>query len=49
MSDCTGKEILHQKINSAETILNTEGLAAGLYLLRIQDGGGIKNFKVVKQ
>jgi hypothetical protein len=46
--DYTGKEILRTKSNSAETVLNTEGLAAGLYLLRIKSGRGVENFKIEK-
>jgi hypothetical protein len=49
LCDYTGKEILHQKINSAEAILNTENLAVGLYFLRVECGVGERNFKVVKQ
>jgi N-acetylneuraminic acid mutarotase len=43
--DITGKEILRQKTSEAETKLNTEGIAAGFYLLRV----GERNFKVIKQ
>jgi hypothetical protein len=42
--DVAGKEILRQKTTEAETRLNTEGIAAGFYLLRV----GGENFKVVK-
>jgi hypothetical protein len=42
--DVAGKEILRQKTTEAETKLNTEGIAAGFYLLRV----GGENFKVVK-
>jgi hypothetical protein len=47
--DYTGKEILYQKINLVEGKLNTESLAMGLYFLRVKDGRGVRNFKVVKQ
>jgi uncharacterized delta-60 repeat protein len=47
--DYTGKGILHQKTLSGETILNTETLAAGLYFLKVDDGRGERNYKVVKQ
>jgi hypothetical protein len=45
----TGQQILHQTTTSAETILNTESLAAGLYFLRVEDGEGGRNYKVIKQ
>jgi hypothetical protein len=47
--DVTGKALLHQKTNSTETILSTESLAAGFYLLRVERGGEVANYKVVKQ
>jgi hypothetical protein len=54
--DYTGKEILRTISNSVETVLNTEGLAAGLYLLRVDastgsatDGRGVANYRVVKE
>jgi hypothetical protein len=43
--DVTGKEILRQQISEAETKLNTEGIAAGFYVLKV----GERNFKVIKQ
>jgi hypothetical protein len=46
--DYTGKEILRTKSNTEETVLNTEGLAAGFYLLRVESGAGVRNYKVVK-
>jgi uncharacterized repeat protein (TIGR03803 family) len=53
--DYTGKEILRTKSNAEETVLNTEGIAAGFYLLRVEGvadspgrGGGVRNYKVVK-
>jgi hypothetical protein len=42
--DVMGKEILRQNISSQETIINTEKISAGFYLLNV-DG---KNFKLVK-
>jgi hypothetical protein len=47
--DYTGKEILCTKSNSAETVLNTENIAAGFYLLRVESEKGVANYKVVKQ
>jgi hypothetical protein len=54
--DYTGKEILHITSTSTETVLNTEGIAAGIYLLRVASastgsptGGAVRNYKVVKQ
>jgi uncharacterized delta-60 repeat protein len=47
--DYTGKQIVQQTINSAETILNTESLAAGLYFLKVENEVRIKSYKVVKQ
>jgi hypothetical protein len=49
LSDLSGKEILFIKTNSEGTTLNTEGIAAGLYFLRVEDGNGVRNYKVVKQ
>jgi hypothetical protein len=46
--DYTGKEILRTKEAGEETIINTEGIAGGLYFLRVEDVKGIRNFKVVK-
>jgi hypothetical protein len=46
--DYTGKEILRTKASGAETVLNTEGLANGLYILRVEDGTGLAYFKVIK-
>jgi hypothetical protein len=46
--DYTGKEILHTTSSSEETVLDTEGIAAGFYLLRVESGGGVANYKVVK-
>jgi hypothetical protein len=46
--DYTGKEVLRTKSNSAETVLNTEGIAAGLYLLRVESEWGVANYKVIK-
>jgi hypothetical protein len=45
----TGQQILHQTTTSAETILNTESLAVGLYFFRVEDEEGVRNYKVVKQ
>jgi hypothetical protein len=42
--DVTGKEILRQQTSEAEIKLNTEGISAGFYLLRVEG----ENFKVVK-
>jgi uncharacterized repeat protein (TIGR03803 family) len=49
LSDLSGKILLHQKTSSSETKLNTEGIAAGFYLLRVEDERGVRNFKVVKE
>jgi uncharacterized repeat protein (TIGR03803 family) len=46
--DYTGKEILRVKSNAEETVLNTESIAAGFYLLRVESGGEVRSFKVVK-
>jgi hypothetical protein len=53
--DYTGKEIFRATSISAETVLNTEGLAAGLYSLKADglrdsttSGRGVANYKVVK-
>jgi uncharacterized repeat protein (TIGR03803 family) len=45
----TGKEILHTTSNSKETVLNTEGIASGFYIVRVESGRGVRNYKVVKQ
>jgi trimeric autotransporter adhesin len=49
ITDVTGKEVLHRKINSVGEILNTESFAAGLYFLKVESGGGVANFKIIKQ
>jgi hypothetical protein len=46
--DYTGKEILRKKPSGAETTINTESVAVGLYFLRIEDGKRLRNYKVVK-
>jgi hypothetical protein len=46
--DYTGKETLCTTSNAEEAVLNTEGIAAGFYLLRVEGGGGVANYKVVK-
>jgi hypothetical protein len=43
--DVTGKEILRQQTSVEEIKLNTEGIAAGFYLLKV----GERNFKVIKE
>jgi hypothetical protein len=48
LCDYTGKLLLRVKANSEETVLNTEGIAAGLYLLKVESGRGVRNYKVVK-
>jgi hypothetical protein len=47
--DYTGKIIISQKTTTAETTINTTGMAAGMYFLRVESGGGVKNFRVIKQ
>jgi hypothetical protein len=47
--DYTGKIILFQKTTTAGTSINTEGIAAGMYFLRVENGGGVRNYKVVKE
>jgi hypothetical protein len=54
--DYTGKEILRTTSNNAETVLKTEGIAAGFYLLRVDastgsasKGKGATSYKVIKQ
>jgi uncharacterized delta-60 repeat protein len=49
LCDYTGKEILHAKSNSETTLLNTEGIAAGLYFVRVKGDRGVRNYKVVKE
>jgi hypothetical protein len=48
LTDLAGKAILHQQANSEETILNTDGIAAGIYFVKIDDGNAILNYKVMK-
>jgi hypothetical protein len=48
LCDMQGKILLQQKAFSAEAILNVEGIAAGFYLLKIDDRGDIRNYKVMK-
>jgi uncharacterized delta-60 repeat protein len=47
--DFSGKLLLHQTTTSAEAVLKTESLAAGLYFLRVEDEERVRNYKVVKQ
>ena len=46
--DAIGNKILNQKTSSAETVLSTNGIVAGLYLLRVECEGEVKNYKVIK-
>lgn len=46
--DVTGKEILRQNISSFETILNTEKISVGFYLLNYTNGNKTANTKLVK-
>jgi hypothetical protein len=47
--DISGKKILHQSSATGEAVLNTEVLVEGLYFLRVNDGVGVRNYKIVKQ
>jgi hypothetical protein len=47
--DYTGKEILRTTSSSEQTVLNTEGIAAGFYIVRVESGSGVMNYKVVKE
>jgi hypothetical protein len=47
--DYRGKKVICVNSQSPETILNTENLAAGLSFLRVEDGEGVRNYKMVKQ
>lgn len=47
--DITGKEMLHQHIISNATIINTEKISSGFYLLRYSDEITTVNYKVMKQ
>jgi hypothetical protein len=56
LCDYTGKEILRTESLASETMINTEGIAAGLYFLKVDDGStnsptgrGVRNYIVVKQ
>jgi trimeric autotransporter adhesin len=46
--DITGKEILRKEIRGNEIHLNTESVAAGFYLLHIENESRVRNYKVVK-
>ena len=46
--DMLGKEILREKISNQETIINTEKLSSGFYLLKYSEGNKIKNTKLLK-
>jgi hypothetical protein len=48
--DIVGNEVMRGSIftRKEEMVLNTGDLAAGLYLLRLESGGEVRNFKVVK-
>jgi hypothetical protein len=43
-----GKEILREKISSEETIINTEKLSSGVYLLNYSDGNKTLNTTLLK-
>ena len=46
--DVLGKEILREKISNEETIINTEKLMSGFYLLNYTNGNKAANTKVLK-
>ena len=46
--DVLGKEILREKISNEETIINTEKLLPGFYLLNYTDGNKAANIKLLK-
>ncbi|MBP9081970.1 MAG: T9SS type A sorting domain-containing protein [Bacteroidia bacterium] len=48
LMDLKGKQILRQEITEGETILSTDKLAAGLYLLQYLNEKSNTNFKIVK-
>ncbi len=48
LMDLKGKQILRQEITEGETILSTDKLAAGLYLLQYFNEKSNTNFKIVK-
>ena len=49
LCDEMGRELLRHENSAGETILNTDNVSKGLYLLRYSDGKSNKIFKVIKQ
>lgn len=47
--DITGKETLRQKVIEGETMLNTEFLAEGFYVLSFSSANQVENFKIIKE
>jgi hypothetical protein len=48
MMDITGREIIQQKANDAETKINTEKVQPGLYLMKYTEGKNTSTYKVTK-
>ena len=46
--DITGKEVLRQKTFERETMINTEKISSGFYLLHYSDSKRVENLKVMK-
>jgi hypothetical protein len=47
--DITGKTIIQTQTTKYENIFNTEKLAKGLYLIKVESGGSITLTKVTKE
>ena len=51
LSDVTGRKLLdepHQKLDHVlESTMNLSSIAAGMYILTVQDGGGIRSKKII--
>ncbi|HAP00438.1 MAG TPA: hypothetical protein DCQ93_00805 [Bacteroidetes bacterium] len=46
--DASGRMIMNRKSDSKNTLLNIQLLSAGTYFIRINDGSGVMNAKVIK-
>jgi hypothetical protein len=47
--DMSGKVIVAQPLNAGTTVIDVHGLAAGTYMVQVNNGSGVQTFKVQKQ
>jgi len=46
--DMAGRAVIHQKLQSKLTIINTKELQAGCYLIEVESNGNIQRQKIIK-